>query len=143
MYLVYFSSATNNTQRFVEKLEIRADRIPLRRTEPDLIVNEPYVLICPTYGGGASISRQETRPVPTQVIHFLNNEHNRSLIRGVIASGNTNFGPDYGVAGDIISKKCAVPYLYRFELMGTPEDVSLVRQGLAAFEAGGMKRSAA
>ncbi|WP_318758069.1 class Ib ribonucleoside-diphosphate reductase assembly flavoprotein NrdI [Corynebacterium sp. SFY-K9] len=143
MYLVYFSSATNNTQRFVDKLGMRADRIPLRRTEPDLVVHEPYVLICPTYGGGASISRQETRPVPTQVIHFLNNEQNRSLIRGVIASGNTNFGPDYGVAGDIISEKCHVPFLYRFELMGTQEDVAIVKQGLAAFEANGMRRHAA
>ncbi|MDU6480152.1 MAG: class Ib ribonucleoside-diphosphate reductase assembly flavoprotein NrdI, partial [Corynebacterium kroppenstedtii] len=50
MYLVYFSSATNNTQRFVDKLGMRADRIPLRRTEPYLIVDVPYVLMCPTYG---------------------------------------------------------------------------------------------
>lgn len=81
--------------------------------------------------------------MPTQVIHFLNNEQNRSLIRGVIASGNTNFGPDYGVAGDIIAEKCNVPYLYRFELMGTQEDVAIVKQGLAAFEANGMRRHAA
>ena len=27
-----------------------------------------------------------------QVVKFLNDVHNRSLIRGVIAAGNTNFG---------------------------------------------------
>lgn len=140
MHIVYFSSATGNTDRFVHKLGFPASRIPLRRTDPDLVVDEPYVLVCPTYGGGASISRQEMRPVPVQVIRFLNNAHNRSLIRGVISSGNRNFGVDYGVAGDIIAAKCKVPYLYRFELMGTEEDVAIVRNGLCEFEANGMKR---
>ena len=35
----------------------------------------------------------------------------------------------------MISAKCQVPYLYRFELMGTEEDVHRVREGLAEFEA--------
>lgn len=130
MLVVYFSSATENTKRFVEKLGLPSARIPLRKSEPPLIVNEPYVLVCPTYGGGASISGGNTRPVPGQVIRFLNNEHNRSLIRAVIAGGNSNFGTDFGKAGDVISAKCNVPYVYRFELLGTDEDVRIVRQGL-------------
>ena len=132
--VVYFSSTTENTRRFVEKLDLPAKRIPLRRIDGDLEVNEPYVLICPTYGGGASISGQNSRPVPKQVIRFLNNPHNRSYIRGVIASGNSNFGTDFGIAGDIISAKTQVPYLYRFELMGTPDDVARCREGILQFE---------
>jgi protein involved in ribonucleotide reduction len=73
--------------------------------------------------------------VPKQVIRFLNDVRNRALIRGVIASGNLNFGRDFGRAGDVISAKCGVPYLYRFELMGTDEDVVWVREGLEEFEA--------
>ncbi|APT85363.1 class Ib ribonucleoside-diphosphate reductase assembly flavoprotein NrdI [Corynebacterium aquilae] len=130
MLVVYFSSATENTHRFVKKLGLPAQRIPLKKTDPPLRVDEPYVLICPTYGGGASITGENSRPVPLQVIKFLNDEHNRSFIRAVIASGNTNFGSDYGKAGEVISKKCQVPYVYRFELLGTPEDVDAVRQGL-------------
>ncbi|MBN9644524.1 class Ib ribonucleoside-diphosphate reductase assembly flavoprotein NrdI [Corynebacterium mendelii] len=130
MLVVYFSSATENTHRFVGHLGLPSARIPLRRSDPDLVVDEPYVLICPTYGGGVSISGREPRPVPHQVIRFLNNEHNRSLIRAVIASGNTNFGSDFGKAGDVIAAKCNVPYVYRFELMGTPEDIDAVRRGL-------------
>ncbi|STC68738.1 ribonucleotide reductase stimulatory protein [Corynebacterium pilosum] len=130
MLVVYFSSVTENTRRFVDKLGLPSKRIPLYRSDEPLIVDEPYVLICPTYGGGASISHQNTRPVPKQVIRFLNNEHNRSLIRGVIAAGNSNFGPDYCIAGDVISQKCKVPYLYRFELLGMPEDVERVRDEL-------------
>ncbi|MDO4929001.1 MAG: class Ib ribonucleoside-diphosphate reductase assembly flavoprotein NrdI [Corynebacterium sp.] len=130
MLVVYFSSATENTHRFVQKLGFPSQRIPLHNSDPDLLVDEPYVLICPTYGGGASIHGENSRPVPRQVIHFLNNEHNRQYIRGVIAGGNTNFGSDFGRAGDVISQKCQVPYLYRFELLGTDEDVAKVRDGL-------------
>ena len=131
MLVVYFSSATRNTERFVEKLDLPSKRIPLHKTEPPLVVDEPYVLICPTYGGGASISgATNTKPVPPQVIRFLNNPHNRNLIRAVIASGNSNFGVDFGKAGDLIAAKCHVPYVYRFELMGLPEDAQAVRAGL-------------
>ncbi|PRQ10852.1 class Ib ribonucleoside-diphosphate reductase assembly flavoprotein NrdI [Corynebacterium sp. 13CS0277] len=132
MLVVYYSSATGNTHRFVEKLGLPAKRIPMRRTEPELVVDEPYVLICPTYGGGASILGGNSRPVPPQVIRFLNNEHNRSLIRAVVASGNSNFGTDFGKAGDMIAAKCHVPYVYRFELLGTDEDVRVVREGILA-----------
>jgi len=71
--------------------------------------------------------------VPKPVIRFLNVASNRELIRGVIAAGNTNFGTGYCIAGDIVSQKCAVPLLYRFELLGTEEDVANVRQGLERF----------
>lgn len=130
MLIVYFSSATENTKRFVERVGLPARRIPLLRSEGGLTVDEPYVLVCPTYGGGASITHENSRPVPPQVIRFLNNEHNRGLIRGVIAAGNSNFGEDYCRAGDVIAAKCRVPYLYRFELMGTPGDVEHVRTEL-------------
>ncbi len=126
--LVYFSSMSGNTHRFVEKLGLGAKRIPLYSKDDPLVADEPYVLIVPTYGGGP-----ETRAVPKQVIRFLNDEHNRSLCRGVIAAGNTNFGEAFGIAGDIISRKLQVPYLYRFELFGTPDDVTAVKEGLEKF----------
>lgn len=126
--LVYFSSASGNTHRFVEKLGRAADRIPLYPRDEPLQATEPYVLIVPTYGGGP-----ETKAVPKQVIRFLNDEHNRSLCRGVIAAGNTNFGEAYGIAGDIIARKLQVPHLYRFELFGTSDDVEIVNEGLDKF----------
>jgi protein involved in ribonucleotide reduction len=129
--LVYFSSVSENTHRFVQKLGVEATRIPLRGP---IQVDEPYVLVLPTYGGGhASPDINAGGYVPKQVIAFLNDEHNRSLLRGVIAAGNTNFGAEFCYAGDVVSRKCGVPYLYRFELMGTDEDVQAVRAGLADF----------
>ena len=126
--LVYFSSVSNNTARFVAKLGRPAERIPLCPTEPPLRVDEPYVLVLPTYGGGNGRGA-----VPKQVISFLNDEHNRALIRGVVVGGNTNFGDAYGLAGDVVAAKCHVPVLYRFELFGTPDDVQAVNSGLDAF----------
>jgi len=106
-HLVYFSSASENTHRFVTKLGLAAQRIPLYATEPPLKVDEPYVLRGPTYGGGNGQGA-----VPKQVIRFLNDPENRGLIRGVISAGNTNFGSAYCLAGDIIAAKCGVPHLY-------------------------------
>ncbi|AMJ45315.1 MAG: class Ib ribonucleoside-diphosphate reductase assembly flavoprotein NrdI [Corynebacterium sp.] len=130
MLVVYFSSVTDNTHRFVQKLDLPNVRIPLRLKDEPLIVNEPYVLVCPTYGGGVSLTGENSRPVPRQVIRFLNNEHNRSFIRAVVAGGNSNFGADFGKAGEVISAKCKVPYVYRFEMMGNEDDVRICRGGL-------------
>jgi protein involved in ribonucleotide reduction len=128
---VYFSSVSENTHRFVQKLGLDATRIPLRGR---IQVHEPYVLVLPTYGGGrATPDINAGGYVPKQVIAFLNDQHNRSLLRGVIAAGNTNFGAEFCYAGDVVSRKCGVPYLYRFELMGTEDDVAAVRAGLADF----------
>ena len=125
---VYFSSASNTTARFVDRLGIEAHRIPLRASEPPLLVSEPYVLVVPTYGGG-----NDRGAVPKQVAAFLNNPANRALLAGVIAAGNTNFGAAYCRAGAVIAAKCGIPYLYRFELLGTAEDVTAVCDGLTRF----------
>jgi protein involved in ribonucleotide reduction len=129
--LVYFSSVSENTHRFVQKLGLDAIRIPLHGR---IQVGEPYVLVLPTYGGGhATPDINAGGYVPKQVIAFLNDERNRSLLRGVIAAGNTNFGAEFCYAGEVVSRECGVPYLYRFELMGTEDDVAAVRTGLADF----------
>ena len=127
--LVYFSSASGNTARFVEKLGLPARRIPLHSQEGPLVIDEPFVLVTPTYGGGEGRG-VERGAVPKQVIRFLNGERNRSFIRGVISAGNTNFGEAFCVAGDIISRKCHVPHLYRLEIFGTQDDVDRVTDGL-------------
>ncbi|MFC7066977.1 class Ib ribonucleoside-diphosphate reductase assembly flavoprotein NrdI [Brucella rhizosphaerae] len=129
--IIYFSSRSENTHRFVMRLGMRSQRIPLESYEDNtglLRVNEPFVLVTPTYGGGGAKGA-----VPKPVIRFLNDADNRSLIRGVIAAGNSNFGEAFGLAGKIISAKCKVPYLYRFELLGTDEDLGNVKDGMERF----------
>ncbi|MBP3043462.1 class Ib ribonucleoside-diphosphate reductase assembly flavoprotein NrdI [Arthrobacter jiangjiafuii] len=132
--LIFFTSASGYTGRFAEKLDTAAGRIPLHTSAPTLLAQRPYVLLLPTYGGtAAQPGAAAAGAVPKQVIKFLNDEHNRSLIRGVIGAGNTNFGESYCLAADIVAAKCKVPVLYRFELMGTSEDVAKVNEGLEEF----------
>jgi len=123
--LVYFSSASGNTHRFVTRLGWAATRIAV---EPDAalpIVDAPFVLVCPTYADG-----QGRGAVPKQVIRFLNDPARRRHICGVIGTGNRNFGATYALAGRIISEKCKVPLLYTLELSGTDTDIARVTDGL-------------
>lgn len=131
--LIYFSSVSGNTKRFVTKLQAfrgkdAAGEIPLHSSQRPLKATRPYVLVLPTYGAGDGPGA-----VPKQVIKFLNDPDNRALIRGVVVGGNTNFGKAFGLAGDIIAAKTKVPCLYRFEVFGTQDDVEAVAEGLERF----------
>lgn len=127
--LVYFSNVTENTKKFMDKLSFDSCRIPIHPKKDGLpLATEPYVLVIPTYGNG-----EASTAVPPQVKKFLNVEQNRNLLRGVIASGNMNFGKKYGRGGEVVARKCNVPLLFKFELLGTPEDVRKVEEGLEHF----------
>lgn len=126
--LVYYSSGSGNTARFVARLGLPAQRIPTRPDDPLPDPPGPYVLICPTYADG-----QGRGAVAKPVIRFLNDPARRALLRGVIAGGNRNFGATYGLAGEVVSGKCAVPLLFKFELAGTETDIARVRAGLEKF----------
>ena len=126
--LVYFSSRSGNTAKLVARLELDALRIPIDAADPMPLPDQPYVLICPTYADG-----EGRGAVPKQVIQFLNDPARRALIRGVISGGNRNFGTLFASSGDVISRKCGVPLLYRFELAGTETDIARIRTGLIRF----------
>ncbi|NPD16885.1 class Ib ribonucleoside-diphosphate reductase assembly flavoprotein NrdI [Xinfangfangia sp. D13-10-4-6] len=147
--LVFFSSASGNTLRFVTRLfggpgpgpqaasasapERGLYRIPISPKEPGpdpsaLTAAGGYVLICPTFADG-----EGRGAVPKQVIRFLNDPGLRAGIRGVIAGGNRNFGATFALAGKVIATKCNVPLLYSFELAGTETDIARVRRGLDLF----------
>lgn len=129
IFLVYFSSISNNTHRFIQKIGVSNARIPVS-LEENLKVNQPYVLVCPTYSGGGA---HTSGAVPKQVIKFLNDPHNRSFCRAIIASGNTNFGNTYGLAGSVLSQKLGVPLLYTFEIAGTNSDIQKIQVILKNF----------
>lgn len=126
--IVYFSNVSENTKRFVEKLDVDSNliRIPVKWDSDDpLLVFEGYVLVTPTYGGG-----EFDVAVPKQVVKFLNIKQNRALLRGVVGTGNTNFGEHYCLAADVISAKTGAPVLGRVEVLGTPDDVQQVSERL-------------
>ena len=124
--VVYFSNVSENTKRFVEKLELNSIRVPIKWDDKNpLVVTRDFVLVTPSYGGGA-----EGKTVPRQVVKFLNLEENRKFLRGIVGTGNTNFGAHYCGAAETISAKTGAPLLYRVEITGTPDDVIEVRERL-------------
>lgn len=123
--IVYFSSKSGNTKRFVESLGVRSIVIPISAQEDCPIIQEPYVLICPTYA-----DNDGSNAVPKPVIRFLNNPQNRGLMQGVIGAGNRNFGDFFAHSGRVIANKCNVPLLYKLELSGTIDDIERVKKGI-------------
>lgn len=125
--IVYFSNYSGNTKRFVEKItnDSYATRIPIDRSSRSIAVDQPYVLMVPTYGGG-----EGRAAIPRQVRAFLNVRENRSLLRGVVGFGNTNFGEHFCKAADLISAKTGVPVIAKVEIFGTQDDVNKVKERL-------------
>ena len=118
---MYFSSASENTARFIESCQlsgigIAVYRIPLKPGSAPLNVREPYVLMVPTYGGGDA---KKGRAAASEAFPQQSSEPRVDPRRGRVRQHQ--FGTAYCAAGDIIAAKCRVPFLYRFELMGTRE----------------------
>lgn len=122
--VVYFSGKTESTHRFVGKLGL-SNTLRLERGGPPPLVEDKFILICPSYGGGSVKGS-----IPQEVYDFLNVRGNRDNLIGVIGAGNTNFGTAYCQAARMVSDKCNVPLLYKFELMGSETDVNNVKIGV-------------
>lgn len=126
--VIFFSSVTGNTERFVDKITITGNkiRIPIKG-DFSFKPSNPFIIITPTYGDGNGKGM-----VPHQVKKFLKN-FNSNLV-GVISTGNRNFGKEFGLAGDLISYKFKVPLLYKLEIAGLPSDAEKVNNILKELE---------
>lgn len=118
--IYYFSSKTGNTKRFVEKLK-DFENFRIENNNNVLIAKNKFVLFVATYANG-----EGKNALPKHVINFIKN--NKDNLLGVVSSGNKNFGPMYAIAGDIVSRNCNVPLLYKYELFGTETDVANVNK---------------
>ena len=115
--IVYWSSNSGGTRRVAEALNTNTVEL----SDYDGI--NPYVLMCPTYDQ----PRGGFTPKPVQ--QFLD-EHSHLMV-GVIGLGNRNFGEKYCQAAHDISKQFNVPVLWRIEIMGSQEDLTVVDSGMA------------
>lgn len=109
MKIVYFS-LTGNCERFAKKLDASATSIKECGT-----LTEDSVVIFPTIGFGK---------VPKPIIRFL--KENKNYIKLVVASGNTNWGTNFAVGGEIVTEKLGIPH-DKIELAGTKADVLRVQ----------------
>lgn len=108
----YHSSATRNTERFVQKLNLPCSALP----EPP---TGKFIIFTPTVGDG---------DCPEAVLDYLSEHH--LLCVGAIIGGNRNFGASFGGAGRVIHDKFGIRTLYKFELAGTEVDVEKCRKGI-------------
>ena len=105
-------SLTGNCKRFVDMCEIPEEDV-IYLQDIDYDVDFDYILITPTFGFGE---------VPDAVSKFLVENH--TYLKGVVGSGNKNWGERFANASEIISKEYEVPLLMKIELHGSKKDIS-------------------
>ena len=111
MKIIVFS-LTGNCKRFVKMCEIPEEDVVYLR-DIDYNINFDYILITPTFGFGE---------VPVAVSKFL--KENYRHLKGVVGSGNKNWGERFANASELISKEYNVPLLMKIELHGNKKDIS-------------------
>ena len=110
MKVIVFS-LTGNCKRFIDMCKILEEDV-IDLWEIDYEVDFDYILITPTIGFGK---------VPEDVERFL--EKNNKYLKGVVGSGNKNWGNRFAKAADTISEQYDVPLLMKIELHGNTKDL--------------------
>ncbi|WP_261379608.1 class Ib ribonucleoside-diphosphate reductase assembly flavoprotein NrdI [Streptococcus sp. sy004] len=114
MQLVFYS-LTGQCQRFVKKLGLEQVALELTSTTPYPTFDTPFILLVPSYDQG-----------DVEVVdEFL--ADNYLHCKGVIGSGNRNFGPDFCKTARRYAQTYQLPLLYEFEFNGTEQDVEYVK----------------
>lgn len=110
--MIAFASRTGNVRYVISKLGLPAFDID------DLqAISEPFLLFTYTDGLGE---------VPAKVRSFM--ERNGDFCRGVVVSGNSNFGHTFGKAGEVISEQWSIPLVRKLEMRGFGEDYEAIRR---------------
>ncbi len=102
---IVFDSLTGNTERFVNKISQTRPNWSCVKIKDDLKVDQPFHLITYTTGLGE---------VPPSTAQFV--ADNLDNLVTVSASGNRNWGQNYGLAADRISQQYNKPILKKFEV---------------------------
>ena len=107
--LISYYSLTGNIKTFLERSEAK-NTLPIINGQE--IINESSILITSSIAFGEC---------PPEVLEFTKN--NKMLIKGLIGSGNKNWGYLYCNAVKILHLEYDIPILLQFELTGTAEDI--------------------
>ena len=111
---VVYLSLTGKTRQFVKKLNW--DFIEISRKNPTVQMEEPYIVITPTYG----------EQLANFFYEFIDFGENRALLKGVAGSGNRNFNTSFCSNARALAAKYQVPLLHCFENQGTDKDVQIL-----------------
>ncbi|MFO1446057.1 class Ib ribonucleoside-diphosphate reductase assembly flavoprotein NrdI [Bacillus sp. Bva_UNVM-123] len=111
--MIAYASRTGNVRYITSKLEAVSIEI-----SEELMLDKPYLLITYTDGLGE---------IPVKVVRFL--EQNANLCKGVVVSGNSNFGHTvFGGAGDKIATMYHIPLVRKLDLRGYQADYETIQQ---------------
>jgi protein involved in ribonucleotide reduction len=112
--MIVFASRTGNVRYMIGKLGL-----PSAEITEDLVIHCPYLLFTYTDGLGE---------IPLRVDTFLNVKENQDNLKGIIVTGNINFGDLFCKAADLINQKYTVPIIRKIDLRGTDQDVLEIRK---------------
>lgn len=119
--LLAYASKTGNIKRAITKLldyikEINQDNLTTIKTfeikTGEELIKKNCILFTYTTGIGE---------IPQEIDKFIINNINN--IKGVICSGNKNWGLNYCKASDLIFEKFNLKTLFKFELAGNKHDI--------------------
>ena len=111
---VVYLSLTGKTRQFVKKLGW--DFVEISKKNPVCQMEEPYIVITPTYG----------EQVANFFYEFIEFGENQSLLKGVAGSGNRNFNTSFCSNSRELASKYGIPLLHCFENQGTDKDVQIL-----------------
>lgn len=110
--MIYYLSRTGNVKSIVGKLNL-----PSCELNNDTTAEEYFLLFTYTDGLGK---------VPNKVLDFM--ELNHSKCKGVIASGNVNFGESlFCKSADTINELFNVPIVRKIDLRGNNSDIEYIK----------------
>lgn len=119
---VVFISLTGQTRKFVNKLGM--DLMELSPTNPFVYVNEPFIIVTPTYEAEA-----------TDILYdFLETGQNKDYFKGVAGGGNRNFNDLFVFTAKDLAKEYNVPLLHAFEFQGSEHDVAVLKKAVEDIE---------
>ncbi|WP_274307215.1 class Ib ribonucleoside-diphosphate reductase assembly flavoprotein NrdI [Solibacillus daqui] len=111
--MIVYASRTGNVQSIVGKLGLPAIAI-----DQAISITKPFLLFTYTDGLGS---------VPLVVENYM--QQNHMLCKGIIVSGNRNFGHSmFGRAGDLLANYYQLPLIAKLDLRGTTADYEQIKQ---------------
>lgn len=120
--LVYYTK-TGNTKRFVDKIN-GYESIELSPIDPFIALNEPYILVIPSYEPNVLPEIYDT------LDEFLEHGDNYELCAGTFSGGNLNFNDKFGVTAKWVEEKYDIPIIRMFEFQGGDRDVAELEKQL-------------
>ncbi|QJS95757.1 ribonucleotide reductase stimulatory protein NrdI [Dolosigranulum pigrum] len=121
MKIVYIT-LTGQTRKFVNKLDM--ETIELSPIDPFIEINEPFIIVAPTYEKEA-----------TEILwEFLDTGENKRYFQGVAGGGNRNFNELFVFTAKDLARDYDVPLLHTFEFQGSPKDVKALKDKINMIE---------